>query len=183
MSTPPGSSVLALGLLTKRVMKNENSGLVSRLSLMRACQKGTAWVLAIPSNASPMIPLRAPPSNEMDTWSTATKRKLALQTGKQVVGNAAKGRGSRQHPVTDITLMTSALPWRPVFASDLLTAAHPWHLSHVPEEQASRLHEGECGRNESGGEGKYTPKTCGLTVKGPIVIVSRARRPEALPDP
>ena len=160
-------------------MKNENSGLVSRLSLMRACQKGTAWVLAIPSNASPMIPLSSPPSNEMDTWSTATKRKLALQMGKQVVGNAAKGRGG-QHSIT-----ASRAPC--LGAECLQATSWPQHTLGIyytcHQEQASRLHEGECGRNESGGERKYTPKICGLTVKGPIVIVSRARRPEALPDP
>jgi hypothetical protein len=48
VKTPPGSSVAADWSSTKRVMKKENSGVVRRLLSTRACQKGTALVLAMP---------------------------------------------------------------------------------------------------------------------------------------
>jgi len=48
VNTPPGSSVWAFGLLIKRVRKKENSGFVSKLPLMRACQNGTAPEFAMP---------------------------------------------------------------------------------------------------------------------------------------
>jgi hypothetical protein len=75
VKTPPGSSTAADWTSSKRVMKKENSGLVSKLLAMRACQKGTALVLAMPWNARPMIPESLPLINPEDRALIATELK------------------------------------------------------------------------------------------------------------
>lgn len=63
VNTPPDTSVGAVGLLRNRANQNDISGLVSWLFDAKACQKGVERVLAIVSNARPMIPDTLPDNN------------------------------------------------------------------------------------------------------------------------